>query len=114
MDWALLTPLCAAFTVGGGGIGWFGHYVYRLGWQDKGAMAADLQAAASIVRLESAVKEVADGAQAHYRDDAANFARLGTLVETNAAGLKDAIDAMNRLTERIDRLFTPHRGERHG
>lgn len=110
MDWQPITALCGAFTVGGGLAGWFGRIVYRRGWQDKGAIAADLQAAASIVRLEASVEKLAGTVQHHERD----LGRLEALVTTTSDGLKMAADEMRNLTQRIDQIFMPHRGERHG
>lgn len=114
MDWQAITALCAAISIIGTISGWLGRGVYYSGWKDKASTAADLQAAASIVRLEFSLKDLAETVHIHERDDAAKFARLETLVTVTTEGLKTAAQEMRGLTERIDRFFLPYRGERHG
>jgi hypothetical protein len=105
MDWQALTALCAAFTVGGGALGWFGRILYRRGGVDRAIRENNLVAAASIGRLEIAVEKLSGAVHDHITDDAGKFGQLFTMATAANNTMNSAAEEMRELTRRMDRAF---------
>ena len=105
MDWADVGAVggLLAGTAGlSGAIGALLHRYYSRGKEDGGIAANNYQTTASIIRIEASMTELTKTFHQHVAEDAKNFGELKATVGACADGLKQAAEAMQNLTQRLD------------
>src|SRR5579872_2328301 len=87
----------------GGAVGALLNRFYSRGRQDATVRATDMQHAASIVRLETIVHDLADQVQNHFVEDAKNFGQLFATTTAMVEAVKEASKEMRELTATLAR-----------
>lgn len=112
-DWTQLGGVLGGGAALGALIQAWGNRLYGRGKIDQAARAADMSAAASIVRLEMTVNKLTDTVSEHVAEDAGHFGELKASVRAMEQAtadmretMRDAADGMRALTERLDRAIS--------